>query len=284
MIESSDGLGELKLAEQLAKAMLCSTSNHEACGFCHSCQLFEAGNHPDYHRLQPLESKKQIAVDQVRELNRFATESSQLSGKRVLVITLAEQMNTSASNALLKTLEEPPSQCCFVVITHAKSQLLPTVVSRCQQWHIAPPTLAATQQWLSDEGFDSTELGLALYAQAPLALTQFTPKDSDALTELLTLICDDDLVSVQSKIVTAVNGDPMRNLEQLSILLHMAMRHVAVPFVGLERILTPICTRWSFTQLSLAVGKLDQLRTELREHPGLNIELLLIEWLTHWQD
>jgi DNA polymerase-3 subunit delta' len=284
MIESTDGLGEQQLIDALGKALLCSNSTDEGCGFCHSCQLFAAGTHPDYHRLMPLETKKQISVDQVRELNRFAAESSQLSGKRVLVVTLAEQMNSSASNALLKTLEEPPSQCVFIVLTHAKSQLLPTVVSRCQQWHVSPPSIEQAQHWIAQQSLSVSDLALTLYAQAPLKLNEFTATQSDELTSLITLLTKDNVLVEQSKIVAILTSEPQRSLEQLSIVLHMALRHFAQPYAGLEAILTPVCNRWDFGTLSRMVERLDNLRAELRAHPGLNTELLLIEWLTYWHE
>ncbi len=280
MIESDAGLGESQIVNKLAQAILCSTSSDEGCGFCHSCQLFAAGTHPDLHRLSPLEGKKTVAVEQVRELNRFATESSQLSGKRVLVVDLAEQLNESSSNALLKTLEEPPAQCHFILITHHKAQLLPTIVSRCQQWQALNPDLATTRQWISQNNLQASELALALYAHVPLKIERFDSEHASALQTVIDELSRQSPLEAHSSLIKLLKESPLERLEQLSAILHMSLRHQLVPYAGLENVLDSIAQRWSYNDLHQMVLSLDELREQLRSHPGLNFDLLLLEWLS----
>lgn len=84
-----------------------------------------------YHRIA-VPKANFIKINSVRDLRREAAMSSFEGGKRVFIISNAEEMNAEASNSLLKTLEEPASDSVFVLTTAQKEQLLPTIVSRCQ--------------------------------------------------------------------------------------------------------------------------------------------------------
>ena len=108
---------------------MCQNDHSEPCGFCHSCDLLKSESHPDVHYLLPEKDKKALSVDQIRQANKWAQESSQFGRYRIIVIPNAETMNASASNALLKTLEEPPKQCLFILSTENAKLLLPTIRS-----------------------------------------------------------------------------------------------------------------------------------------------------------
>mgnify|MGYP000049865291 FL=1 len=77
------GIGKFALAEKLAAMLLCESSS--ACGSCHACQMFAAGSHPDVHRIGLLEKKRDVRIDQVRELLSFLALSG-AEGERCVVI------------------------------------------------------------------------------------------------------------------------------------------------------------------------------------------------------
>lgn len=99
-------------------------------------RLIEAGAHPDYAELVPLEkdgvTARNINVDQVRGLQRLIQSAPSLSSRRVVVIDAADDLERGAANALLKTLEEPPTDMIFLLVSHAPGRLLPTIRSRCR--------------------------------------------------------------------------------------------------------------------------------------------------------
>ncbi len=121
---------------------MCVNYESEACGFRHSCELMKSGSHPDFHVIEPEKEGKSITVDQVQVSNRWAQQSSQLGGF-LRVILLNWPANESASNALLKTLEEPASNCIFILSTRNSNRLMPTILSRCQQFNVVCPQLDA---------------------------------------------------------------------------------------------------------------------------------------------
>ena len=102
----------------------------ESCGNCQTCRKIKSGNHPDIIRIKP--SGAFIKIAQIRELLSTLAMKPYEAKIRVVLISEAQMMNASASNALLKILEEPPDRTMLVLIATQKSDLLPTIVSRCQ--------------------------------------------------------------------------------------------------------------------------------------------------------
>ena len=108
LISGPSGIGKERLATALAQRLLCAAEmNNYACGACKSCQLLAAGFHPDLSILQPAEEGKGILIPDVRKLCSTLDKTAQQGGWKIAIIVPGEAMNISASNALLKSLEEP---------------------------------------------------------------------------------------------------------------------------------------------------------------------------------
>lgn len=106
-------------------------------------KLIAAGSHPDYRLLERLERPtgglaRNISVDQIRSLGDMMAVTPSLSPWRAIVIDSADDLETSAANALLKMLEEPPANTIFFLVSHAPGRLLPTIRSRCRRLDLAP--------------------------------------------------------------------------------------------------------------------------------------------------
>ena len=106
------------------------------CGRCKPCLKIEAGNHPDIIWVKP--SGPFIKIDQIRSLCQTITMKPYEAIRRVVIISDAQAMNPAASNALLKMLEEPPIRTILILLATHTSDLLPTIVSRCQQLRFKP--------------------------------------------------------------------------------------------------------------------------------------------------
>lgn len=150
VLESEDQANAAATLEQLAQSLLCQNANgklQEPCDHCHSCSLFKAKNHPDFFSSDP--EQNSIGVDEVRQVSEFLTKTSQLSGNQVVVLHQVEKMTENASNALLKTLEEPTAKSYLLLSCRNKSQLLPTILSRCQFLSLPKQSKEALQQTFS---------------------------------------------------------------------------------------------------------------------------------------
>lgn len=141
LFHGAAGIGKSGFIERFAQSLLCENvrADGHACGACASCGWFSQHNHPDYRRVRPeaLEEdggegeegeaeggkkakasktpSKDIRIEQVRALTDFMNISTHRQGLRVVVLYPAEALNTPASNALLKTLEEPPPGTLFQI-------------------------------------------------------------------------------------------------------------------------------------------------------------------------
>ena len=116
LMTSVSGVGLTSAASSLCATFLCERNNDESCGECSSCSRVSAGTHGDYRWLKVAEGKASIGVDQIREAGDFVTKTAGYGSQKILVISDAEKMTTGASNALLKTLEEPQGSsllCCY---------------------------------------------------------------------------------------------------------------------------------------------------------------------------
>ncbi len=152
LLASQRGLGVDELALWLAHALLCQDGQDFApCGQCAACKLWQAGNHTDFLLLQPAEGKKQIGIDQVRELLPFAMTSPMVGQRRVIFIAQAQLMNQAAANALLKVLEEPPAKAVFILSSERPGALLPTIRSRTVRLDLRPALPEQGLPWLQQQ-------------------------------------------------------------------------------------------------------------------------------------
>jgi DNA polymerase III subunit delta' len=191
LIQGIAGIGLPELAHAFAAALLCekpvaaAAKAQRACGQCASCLLIAAQNHPDLLRLAP-ESEddekaegaaekaaplsSQIKVEAARTLIGALSVTSHRNVRRVVVIDPADALNPVAANTLLKTLEEPPPNVVFLLLSSRPGTLLPTIRSRCRVFVVDAD--AARQQgetWLAEQGVREPARWLGAANGAPLA-------------------------------------------------------------------------------------------------------------------
>lgn len=169
LLQGLPTLGTAALADWIARATLCERPDHAPCGACEPCRLHAAGNHPDLVRLGIREDKKQIVIDDVRELIASLGLKSYRGGRRVAIVFPADMMNLNGMNALLKTLEEPGAGTLLILVAGRVDRLPATIASRCQRLSVAIPSTAVATAWLKTQDA-AADWGpaLALAGGAPL--------------------------------------------------------------------------------------------------------------------
>ena len=167
-----DGVGKKQYAIELARSFVCTKAGAGACGDCPACRRagefeipkFEKGadsdrvffgQHPDVGLVLPY--NRNLRIGAVRALEREANFRPFEANARVFIVDEAEKMNDASSNALLKTLEEPPSTSHIILITCRADCLLPTIRSRCQIIRFAPVPAEEIEQHLISRGELSPE-------------------------------------------------------------------------------------------------------------------------------
>jgi DNA polymerase-3 subunit delta' len=217
------GIGKSGFIEAFAQSLLCENVRDDghACGTCASCGWFSQGNHPDYRRVRPeaLEDEappaegedagdgdkksksartasKDIKIEQIRALADFMNISTHRRGLRVVVLYPAEALNMPASNALLKTLEEPPPGTVFLLASNGLDRLLPTILSRCRKFALPTPDHAAALAWLQAQGVNDADGWLREQGGAPLAaLAQAEAGSREELDTLLQVLAQPNVES-----------------------------------------------------------------------------------------
>lgn len=149
-----DGIGRQKTAVALGMALNCfNPEGVSACGGCASCRKVISGSHPDIISIKP--EGVFIKINQVRDISRQLKFAPLEGGWRIVIINDAQAMNLEASNAILKILEEPPKRTIFILTATQTTDLLPTIVSRCQQVAFRPiPQERVTELLIKDRGLD----------------------------------------------------------------------------------------------------------------------------------
>jgi DNA polymerase-3 subunit delta' len=206
LLHGAAGIGKKSLALDVAHAALCEAPLAEghACGSCAGCLLTAAGSHPDLRIVVPdslavwrasaadedadedlgageaeaeasaegngkaKRISREIRIDQVRGLADFVATSTHRGGQRVVVLAPAELLNSSAANALLKMLEEPPAGSLFLLATDALDEVLPTIRSRCVLMRVPAPAREEALRWLAAQEVEAPETALALAGGSPL--------------------------------------------------------------------------------------------------------------------
>ena len=160
------GTGKTSVARLFAKALNCEKGNGEICNECSNCRAINEGSHPD---VIEIDAASNSGVDEVRELIE-KVKYAPIQGKyKVYIIDEVHMMTNSAFNALLKTLEEPPSYVVFILCTTEPYKLLPTILSRCQRYEFKKITDAELKKLithvLKEEGVSSTNDAINLIVE-----------------------------------------------------------------------------------------------------------------------
>jgi DNA polymerase III subunit delta' len=283
ILVSKAGMGAETLVKEMAASVLCKVST-VPCGSCHDCHLFAADNHPDYHHVIPEKGAKSISVDQIRAINRLSQESSQLGGFRVISITPANTMNESAANALLKTLEEPPSDCCFILSATQVRGLLPTIISRCRQIHVPEPAQDKVMEWASTElSHNIAPYIVKLNGSSPLLVLEFVKSNQDKSFELLANGFTQFLEQPDAELLAMtklLSQDAELSLTWLWYLLTDAQKyHFAIDQLDAIPHSAKVSQLCSYPLLYAQTKSLTALVKLLRAFSGLNSELLITDWL-----
>lgn len=156
-----EGVGKRAVAVAFAKAIHCAELTNDFCGDCADCSRIADGNHPDVRVIEPLAGKKEISIQQIRNLQRELSYRSFTGMRKIAIVDPATLMNAPGQNALLKTLEEPPQDSLIILIAANVGGLLPTLRSRCLQLTFAPLTRKEVSGFLiSRHGMNGTDAEL----------------------------------------------------------------------------------------------------------------------------
>jgi DNA polymerase III subunit delta' len=189
------GVGKRTTAFALAKALNCVAPNGDACDRCAVCLRIDRQLHPDVHLVEP--QGQAIKIDQIRQLQEALTLHAYEARVKVAIVDDAGQLSIEGANSLLKTLEEPPPQTLFILLSQQLGNLPATLISRAQVVRFGLMAHDQMVTWLRQHRPDLGEAELAARlsgGRAGAALTLDLPavlqRRSDALQMLSQALAD----------------------------------------------------------------------------------------------
>ncbi len=147
IFEGPDGIGRRETALSFSAMLMCEAeSENEPCGQCKSCQLLQQTSHPDFQEIYL--DDHSISVEDIRNILKGLVIRPLYSKYKVFIINNADNMTIQAQNALLKSLEEPPSYVVFILTVQSGAAMTQTIRSRCQRILFNKISYEATMQIL----------------------------------------------------------------------------------------------------------------------------------------
>lgn len=196
LIHGQSGVGKFAFAVELAKALLCESTNPSGrpCNQCDGCHWFNTGNHPDFTALVPethrkllpqadyeseeptkksrnskdddsesseKKEKKNISIEETRAAIESLSIGSHRGGNRVILIYPLEMLRSDSANTLLKSLEEPPNKTIFILLADRVDRVLSTIRSRCRLLSAPRPDKSTGLDWLKSQLSASPDIKVA---------------------------------------------------------------------------------------------------------------------------
>ena len=191
IFDGEAGVGKKMLADAFAKKLQCEADGEDGC-LCISCRVFDLKNHPDIIYVSQ-DKKSSIGVDDIRDkINANINIKPYRYRYKVFIIDKADTMTISAQNALLKTIEEPPSYGVFILLSRNMSLFLPTILSRCVAFKIKPLTNEIIRAYLQNHDNKSEiESFLVAYSKGSIG-------------NLIKIKEDSEFIELREKIITAI--------------------------------------------------------------------------------
>lgn len=219
------GLGRRSLALAFARALNCTNppAPGESCGQCRDCKQIAAMAHPDLTIIEPTipnpDNRKElipalygeIRISQIRELQRTINLKPYQSHYRSVICLRFNQANIEASNAFLKTLEEPPAHVILLLTADNPESLLPTIVSRCEVLRLRPLPLEQVEKELERRGAESSQARLIAHVSGGRPGYAFRLLEDQSLLEFRSQRLDD-----LQKLLSASRVDKFAYAEKLA--------------------------------------------------------------------
>jgi DNA polymerase-3 subunit delta' len=186
LLEGMEGVGRRTMVRAFLQALLCTENGGrgEGCGRCTACRTVMDGNHPDVRWIDPEKGESTIRVQTIRtKLVQDMMIRPYQSAYKIYVIEQAELLGVEAQNAMLKTIEEPPSYGLIFLLSSGATTLLPTIQSRCVRLRFQPLSTELIRQELTRRGLSEKQVALgSAFAQGSLGRALRTAQDEDFMT------------------------------------------------------------------------------------------------------
>jgi len=218
------GIGKRTLAEAFAARLLCAApGGGDACGACAQCTRLAAGTHPDLRLVAREAERRDLRIEQVRELTRWLALQPLMAARKVGLVDDAHCLNEHGQNALLKTLEEPPGASVLLLVATSAALVLPTVRSRCQPIRLEPLPAADVARVLAAKGMPAAAIGdVAALAEGSVGRALALVAEADAPGRKRLLDALPRLATVPASELSAIAQDLARGGSETALAAALA--------------------------------------------------------------
>lgn len=287
-----EGVGKTHFAEQFIRTFCCKNNNMEDCA-CHDCRLIAGKAHPNILWIEPEKVGSAIKVDQIREVSEYVQQTSLQHEFRIVLIYSAHEMNASAANALLKTLEEPSSGTIIILISNQAGYLPATILSRCQRILFPRPSKELALTWLRQQNTGNADVLLRIANGAPLTALQFA--NNKMLSERANLLETLFLLSQKQTdpLKTTMKIQELDSLPFLDFMLtwvmdllrlHLECDHSHLVNQDFLKQLSVIQQRSKLQPMMQYLNYLNEMRTQISTGFNLNKQLMIENVLIRWME
>ena len=288
-------VGKMRLAIDLAKALNCPGEDRP-CGHCAQCVRIEELKHADVQVIG-LDGRAEIGIDQMREMQHSASLKPFEGNYRIFIVDGAEHLSHEATNCLLKTLEEPPSNVQLILLALNERGLLPTLLSRCQKLELRPLSIATFPKILAERWGIPDERAKALaklsrgcvgWAVSALTDDQLLQERSERLDSLLRLTEEElaERFAHAAQLASQFSRDRQSVYEVLSLWIEW-WHDLLLTKVGCANFISNVdqeaklhqeSQRYSLKEIKVFVESLQQSMAQLEQNanPRLVLEVLML--------
>ncbi|MEO2266550.1 DNA polymerase III subunit [Pseudoalteromonas pernae] len=266
LLYGEQGTGKRALAQSLCEALLCEKSvNMQPCGHCKGCKLNQAGTHPDLMVIS--DEGSSIGVDAIRAIGDFIVHSAQQGGAKCVIVPNAQRMTVAASNALLKTLEEPNNACYIWLLAPSTANLPATILSRCAKQQVNVVVEPRVLGWLQEHAGEALKYEFSgMYQSQPLLLRHWQEND--------------ELEKIQALYQTVYNEQMNTDEQKLVDILTQNSQYIAIFRLFISQyLLHKSYQGLAFDALERCNAQLKQFSEHLVQTPGINMTLALSQLL-----
>jgi len=234
LFKGRERIGKKLFAKIVAAMLLCENTENAPCGNCKHClkiknSILNPDNpnpHLDLIEIKPAEGKNEITVEEIEKI-LTTTNFPPYEGKaRIFIIDDCHLMNKTSANMVLKTLEEPPENTYFFLITAKPDSLLPTIVSRCQQVYFS---VSGLEEFISLPGYSKEEIKALLNSGSGFINSEedieFLKEERDtAMYVLESIFNNESFIKIEKQIQPVIDKNTRQDNDRLFFIILTLLR------------------------------------------------------------
>ncbi|AAO27046.1 DNA polymerase III delta' subunit [Buchnera aphidicola str. Bp (Baizongia pistaciae)] len=303
ILESHKNIGITCLAKHISLWLLCQKKNKSIyhCKTCHSCQLMNSKNHPDWHYFGSntclsKNSSKTIGVNEVRNFTNTIFNSAQQGQNKIVYIPNIKKLTEFAINSLLKIIEEPPQNTYFLLINYLPHKIITTLRSRCIIHNLYGPTKENRIEWLKEQNINTNQkIHMSMLYSNEISFISKCKHSLFFLYQERLNFFETLLTSFQEKnflkMLNVLNNK--KCLDQIFIWIcgiildSIKWKHdinTIIINTDQTKIIQILASNFSILSLDNSYKSWIYCYNNIKNIPGINIELLFVKQLLYWEE